>query len=106
MRRRMVAADRAAAGMIDVERERHADLERTLLHLAGVNEQITGLLLGVADRKADAVRRYGAGVAELAAGFAVERRLVDDHGAGLAGLEFGNFLAVADERGDDAFGGL
>ena len=106
MRRRMVAPDRAAAGVIDLERQRLADLERALLDRAVMHEQVAGLLLRVGHREAHAVGRHRAGVADLAAGLAVERRLVDDHRAGLAGLQLGDFLAVADERRDDAFGGL
>ena len=37
---------------------------------------------------------------------AVERRLVEHDGAGLAGFELGDLLAVLHQRGDDAFGAL
>ena len=55
MRRRMVRADGAAARMIDLERERRADLERALLDRAGMHEHVAGLLLGVGDAEAHAV---------------------------------------------------
>ena len=47
MRRRMVAPDRAAASMIDLERTARAGLQRALLDRAGVDEQVARLLLGV-----------------------------------------------------------
>ena len=86
MRRGMVGADGGAARVIDVERERRAGLERALLDRADVHEQVAGLLLGVGDAEAHAVGGHHAGVADLAAGLAVERRLVDDDRAALAGL--------------------
>ena len=46
------------------------------------------------------------GIADLTAGFAVERRLVEDDEAGLAGLHFLHLPAVLQERQHDAFGGL
>ena len=42
------------------------------------------------------------GIARLPAAFAVERRLVDQHEAALAGLQRGNLGIVANQRGDDA----
>jgi hypothetical protein len=48
-------------------------------------------------------RRHQAGVADLAAGLAVERRLVDDDRAALAGLS-ASTSAVAQQRLHDAFG--
>ncbi len=50
--------------------------------------------------------REHAGVADLAAGLRVERRLVQHDRAGLAGLEARGFLAVLHQRGDHAFGAL
>ena len=95
MRRRMVAADGAAARVIDLERKRGAGLQRALLHRADVHEQVAGLLLRVGDAEAHAVGGHHAGVADLAAGLAIERRLVDDHRAALAAFERGDLLAVA-----------
>src|ERR1044072_6031998 len=102
----MVPADRGAACVIDLERPRQADLERALLHLSGVDKEIASLLLRVTHSEADAIGLHRAGVADLAAGLAVERRLVDDHGTGFASFELGNFLAVAHQARDDALRGL
>ena len=44
------------------------------------------------------------GVADLTAGFAVKRRLIEDDGAALPRLEPLHFRALGDERGDDARG--
>src|SRR5581483_9923935 len=69
-------------------------------------EQVAGLLLGVGDTEANAVSGHDTGVADLAAGFAVERRLVHHDGAALALGERSRFLAVLDQRRNDAFGRL
>ena len=106
MRRRMIGADRGAARVIDIERKRGAYFQRALFHRAGVDEHVAGLLLGIGDAKAHAVRGHNAGVADLPAQLAIERRLVDDDLPGLALLEFRHFLAVAHQRLHDAFGGL
>ena len=71
-----------------------------------MHEQVASLFLRIGHLEAHAVGGHRPGVADLAAGFAVERRLVDDHRASFAGLEFGHSLAVADQRSDHAFGGL
>ena len=84
MGRRMVGADRAAARMVDFEGQRKARLERAFLDHAGMDEEVAALLLGIGDAEAHAVGGHHAGVADLAARFAVERRLVEDDGAGLA----------------------
>ena len=90
----MVAADRAAAGVIDIERERGAGFQRALLDGAGMHEQIAGLFLRIGDAEAQAVGRHGSGIADLSAGLAVERGLVEDDRAGLALAERCHFLAV------------
>ena len=53
-----------------------------------------------------ALALHHAGIADLTAGFAVERRLVEDHEAVLAGLELRDLLAVLQQRQHDALGGL
>src|SRR5262245_32009457 len=106
MRSRVVLADGAAASVVDLERERGAALERAFLHRAGVHEEIAGLLLGVGDAEAHAVAGYHAGVADLAAGLAIERGLVDDHRAGFALAERSDFPAVLDQRRDHTLGDL
>ncbi len=104
MRRRMVFPDRAAAVMIDFERERGADLERAFLDDTDVHEHVAEVLLRVGDLEAHAIGRHHPGIADLAAGLAVERRLVEHDGAAVAFFQRIDFLAVAHERGDDAFG--
>ena len=84
MRRRMVLADVAAPGVIDFERERSAGGQRAFLDGAGMHEDVAGMLLRVGDAKAHAVAAHEAGIADLAAGFAVERRLVEHDRAAFA----------------------
>ena len=71
-----------------------------------MHEQIVGLLLGVGDAKPHTLAGHQAGVADLAAGFRIKRRLVQDDGAALAGLEALDIRAVFDQCGHHAFGGL
>jgi hypothetical protein len=104
--RRVVLADGAAASMIDLERQRRANLERALIDRAGMHEQVACLLLRLGDAERDPLAAHHAGIADLAAGLAVERRLVQDHSAGLALLEGLDLLAVLDQRRDHAFGAL
>src|SRR5207237_1813842 len=47
-----------------------------------------------------------AGIADLPARFAIERRLVDDQADLLTALRFGDALLALDERQDHAFGGF
>src|SRR6516165_6411994 len=95
MRRRVIGADRASAPMIDLELQRRAELERALLHRALVHEEIAGLLLRVGDAEFHAaLAREHACVADLAAGFRIERRLVEDDGTALACLQPLDLLAV------------
>ena len=92
--------------MIDFELQRGAHLQRALLHRAEMHEQIAHLLLRVGDAELDALARQQAGVADLAAGLRIERRLVQHDRAALAGLEAVGVLAVLHQRGDHAFGAL
>ncbi len=92
--------------MVDFELQRGADLQRALLHRADMHEQIAGLLLRVGDAELDALAGQHAGVADLAAGLRVERRLVQHDRAALAGLEAVGVLAVLHQRGHHAFGAL
>ena len=71
-----------------------------------MHEQIAGLLLRVGDAEAHAVAAQHAGVADLAAGLRVERRLVQHDRAALARLQAVDLLAVLHQRRDHAFGGL
>ena len=71
-----------------------------------MDEQAVGALLGVGDREAQARAGHLAAIADLAAAFGVERRLVEHDEAAFAGLEARHFLAVLDQREHHALGGL
>src|SRR5882762_8020176 len=94
MRRGVMGADRAPSGMIDFELQRRARLQRALLHATEVHEQIASLLLGIDDTKPHALTGQHAGVANLAAGLRVKRRLVQNDGAGLSSLEAFDIFAA------------
>ena len=65
-----------------------------------MGEEVAELLLGVDHARANAGRVIDADVADLAAGFAVERRLVEDDDARLARrASDADLVAVAHERG-------
>ena len=102
----MVGAHRGRALAVDPQLDRVADRERALGHLAEVHEQIAQLLLGVGDGDLGAVGAEHPPVADLAAGLAVERRLVDDDGD-VAGRprRFFDLLPVDDDGQHLAFGG-
>src|SRR5262252_11042417 len=102
MRRRVISADGAAAGMIDFKRERGADLERALLDRAGMDEHVARLLLGVSDGKVHALAAHDAGVADLTTLLRVKRRLIEDDRAALAGTQRVDFVPLLHQRGDDA----
>ena len=85
--------------MIDVELQRSAELQGALLHRALMHPEIARLLLRVGDAEFDALAREQAGVADLAAGLRIERRLVQHDRAGIACLEALDFLAVLHQRG-------
>ncbi len=92
--------------MVDFELQRCTHLQRTLLHRADMHEKIAGLLLHVGDAELDALARQHTGIADLAAGLRVKRRLVQHDRAALAGLQAIGVLAVLHQRGDHAFGAL
>src|SRR6201987_2648366 len=102
----MISADGAAPGVVDLERERGADLERAFLQPSGMDEQVPRLALRIGDGKTHAFAGHDAGVADLPARLAVERRLVEDDGAALARAQGIDLLAVLDQRGNDALGGF
>src|SRR4051812_33093006 len=64
------------------------------------------VLDGLDDISPDAFAADGAGVADLAAALAVERGLVEDDEALVAGFELVDELAALDQRGDHALGDL
>src|SRR5262249_8193983 len=93
--------------MIYFEHERRADRERAFLDRARMRKEIA-LLGRIGDAEAHAIRGHhagvAAGVAALAAGFAIERGLIEDDGAALALPERLDLLAVLHQRRHDAFG--
>ena len=95
MGRGVIGSRCRAAGVIDLEIDHLADLQRADLKRTGMQEQAVQLLLGVLDLEAGA---GGAGdqpaVADLAAELAVERSLIDDHRAALADFQLGDALAI------------
>ena len=95
-----------ARGVIDCKLDRHAGARRPLDDRDLVDEEVAELLARVDDGGAEAGRGDFADVADLAAGLAVERRLVEDQRALLARLEPLDLDAVLDDRAIDALGGL
>ena len=73
--------------VVDRELDRHADPRAFPRRPILMDDEVAELLLRVGDRGADAGRRHLADVADLAAGLAVERRLVEDEPALLAGFQ-------------------
>src|ERR1700679_2084654 len=106
MRRRMVFTNGAAARMIDLERQRGAWLQRALFHRAGMRQQVAGMFLRSGDAEAHTVAGHHTSTADLPAGFAVKRRLVENERARLAFSERRDLLAVAHQRCDNAFCGF
>src|SRR5690348_12959447 len=104
MRRGMVFADRAATRAIDLERHCETRLYRACFDDTDMRVEITGVFLRVRDFETDAVGRHDASVADLATGFTVERRLIEDDRAAFALFQRANFLAVAQHGGYHAFG--
>ncbi len=71
-----------------------------------MNDEIAELLARVGDFRAEAGRGDFADVADLSAGLAVERRLVEDERAALAALQRLDLDPVLEDRADDALRGL
>ena len=98
--RGMVRAGRGAAPMIDIEIDRVADFQRARLDDAMMQEEAVQLFLRVLDLEG----RFGTGdaaaIADLAAGLAIEGRLVDDDDAVRALAELIDAGAVLDQRHD------
>ena len=103
----MVGTGRRAAGMIDLKLHGLAELQGCAFEAALMKEEAAELLLRVGDGEARAARACDlALVADLAARFAIEGRLIDDDDALVAGLQLLHARAVLDERHDLARGGL
>jgi hypothetical protein len=74
-----------AARVVDVEGDRVADFQRAPVKHTIMKEEAVQLLLRVLDLEGYvAANREGAAVADLAAGFCVEGRLIDENDAALA----------------------
>src|SRR5262249_22693440 len=69
-------------------------------------EQVAGFLLRVSDAETHAIRAHCAGIANLAAGLAIERRLIEHDRAALARFERRHVLAVLYQRRHHTLGGL
>src|ERR1700722_7682373 len=96
----MISPDRAAAPMIHLERKRGANLQHALLDRADVDEHIAEMLLRVGDLESHTLTGQRPGVADLAAGFAIERGLIEDYPTAVALLQLGDLLAVLHQRSD------
>ena len=90
--------------MIDLKRERSPRLHGALLDGADMRIDVAGIFLRVGHSEANAVRDHDTGIADLPAGFAVERRLIEDDDADLALFQRADFLAIAQNGSDHAFG--
>src|SRR5215469_3926448 len=106
MRRGVIAADGATPRMVHLQLQRGATPERTLLDDPQMYEEIAGLFLRIGDAEFGGLTCHEPGIADLAAGFRIEWRLIQNDRAGFARLEALDFSAVLDERCDHAFGGL
>src|SRR6266568_2824489 len=106
MGRGMVLPDRAAPGIIDLKRHLGTRLHRSLFDRSDMSENVAGIFFCVGDLKANAIRTHDAGVADLPARFAVERRLIEEDHTTFAFFKGADLLAIAQHRGDDAFGAL
>ena len=102
--RRVIGANVGAAGMIDGELERAADTQRAFFDRYTVAEHVARELACVGDARGEPIRMHDADVADLAAGLRVERGLVENDDAALAGGETFDLLAVAHDRLYDALG--
>ncbi len=100
----MVGAQLGAADRVDGHDHVVADFQLALLDFGVMGVEIAHHLLHVGDRRLAAGPDEAAGIAELAARFGVERRLVGDDPAALARLQRGDLLAVEHDRLDLALG--
>src|ERR1700724_1751720 len=106
MRRRMIGTYRLPSFVIDNQLKGKPEAHLAFFDQSFVNNQIAEFLLGIVDTEANAARTHDASVADLAAGFAIERCLIEDDGSGLARAENRDFLTVLEDRGDKPFRAL
>ena len=71
-----------------------------------MDDKVAQLLARIGDFGAKAGSCDLADVADLAAGLAVERRLIEDQRSAFAGIQLPDLNAILDDRANDAFGGL
>ncbi len=101
MGRRMVRAGCRAPRVVDLKLDGVADIERSLLDHALMEEETVQLLLRVLDLEDGILALHEpATVADLTAGLSVERGLVDDDDAALALFQRLDARAVLDESDD------
>src|SRR5579872_1279385 len=102
----MVGARRGAGVVIDLKLDRHAGTRRTLDDGHVVDDKVAELLARVCDFGPEAGRGDFADIADLAAGLAVEGRLIEDKRTALARFERLDFGAVLDDGANDALSPL
>src|SRR5690242_19648745 len=101
MGRRMVGARRRARFVIDLEFDRHAGPRGAFVDYHVMDDEIAELLARVGDFGPESRTSDFAGVADLAAGVAVEWRLVEDQRSALACIERLDLDAVLDDCAND-----
>src|SRR5580704_6702916 len=106
MRRRMIGAYCLPAFVIDNQLKGKPEAHLAFFDQSFVNKQIAEFLLGIVDTEANSVCTHDAGVSDLAAGFAIERRLIEDDRSGFARTENRDFLTVLEDRGDKSLRAL
>src|ERR1700730_5099431 len=84
MGRRMIGAQCLAAIVVDKELEGKPRTKLAFLDQAFVNIEVAEFFLRIADAKANPLRMHVTRVADLAAGFAIKGRLIEDDGSSLA----------------------
>src|SRR5207245_2731793 len=104
---RMIGAQPAPPVAIDAQFDGVADLKRAVPHRAEMEMQLARPLYRIAHCELAAGRRENRpGVADLAAGFAIERRLVEDDADLVPDLGFRDTFLATQDREDDALGGF
>ena len=107
VRRGMVRPRCAPTLGIDAQFDDIAECELATRYLDDMNMQIPKLLFGVDDFTLRCLRgKDGADIADLAAAFAVERRLIGKDANGFAGAGALDADAVLDDRVDRTLGGF
>ena len=100
---RVIGPDRRAARVIDRELERDPGADFAFLDDAFMHEEVAELLLRIGDAKAHAGGAHDAGVADLTAGLAIKRRLIENDRSRSRRAEPIGRASVPDDRRDDAF---